>query len=507
MQNNNKRIAKNTLIIYLQLFVSMAVSLVSSRMVLQALGASDYGLYNIVGGVIAMLSFISSSQLVTTIRFLNYEMGKPDGSVNRVFNQSLMLHILIAVLIFFLLESLGVFYILNYLNVEVGKEADAMFVYQVSTFVACFSVVFVPYQGLFAAHERFVTIAVVEIITAFLKLGLVCLLFVYSGNALRFYAISIGFVTIMAFCVYFFLSYKKWPSIVKACMVKEWKSYNELFFFSNWNLLDAAAMVVRTQGAALLINFFFGTVVNAAYAIANTILQQVNTFVGKFDIAAAPQITQNIGAGNENKSMKLASFTCRISVLLMEIIFFSLMIELEFILRLWLGDNLPEGTVMFCQYTLFVALVSSTSCGLYQLINGLGKIKWFKIQKSVWYGLSLILGYVSFKLGYPPYYIIFLFVLSDILCRFCQFALLKFVYSMDVRKFIYDAYKRPAEVFFILFILLAGYKAIGMDGIGASLLGIGLALTSSILLTVFIGFDVNERQVAVEYLRVRFHLT
>lgn len=503
MQNNNKRIAKNTVIIYLQLFVSMAVSLVSSRLVLQTLGASDYGLYNVVGGVIAMLAFISSSQLVTTVRFLNYEMGKPGGDVNRVFNKSLMLHTLIALLIFVLLESLGVFYILNYLNVDIGKEADAMFVFQVSTVVACISVVFVPFQSLFAAHERFVTIAVVEIVCAFVKLALVCLLFVYSGNALRFYALAMGFVTLMSFAIYYFLSHSKWPSIVKICLVREWRSYKDQLFFSNWNLLDAAAMVVRAQGAALLINLFFGTVVNAAYAIANTVLQQVNTFVGKFDIAVAPQITQNIGAGNEERSVKLASFTCRISVLLMEIIFFSLFIELEFILRLWLGDNLPAETVTLCQYTLLVALVSSTSSGLFQLINGLGKIKWFKIQKSAWYGLSILVGYVLFKWGYPPYFIVLLFVVSDILCRICQFCLLKTIYSMEVKSFIYDAYKRPAVVFLILALLVACYKTIGEHGFWGSLLGIASTLFISFILAVTIGLNDFERKTVVTAVRQR----
>ena len=161
---SNKKIALNTIVVYVRIFITMVIGLLTSRFVLQALGASDFGLYNVVGGVIAMLSFISSSLAASTTRFLNYEMGKPDGNTNRVFNVSLLIHAAFMLIILVLAETIGVFYILEYLNVEPGKEADSMFVYQVSTIVACIGLFNIPYQSLFIAHEKFTAIAIIDII-------------------------------------------------------------------------------------------------------------------------------------------------------------------------------------------------------------------------------------------------------------------------------------------------------------------------------------------------------
>ena len=178
--NGNKKIAKNTIIVYAQLFITIILNLVISRLVLLALGASDFGLYNVVGGIVGMFTFISASMAATTTRFLNFEMGKPDGNLNKIFNQSNVLHISIAIFIFILLESIGTYYIYNYLNVSAGKEFDAMFVFQISTIVACIGIINVPYQAIFVAHEKFNIIALVDISNVIIK-------FVEQEEVARYY--------------------------------------------------------------------------------------------------------------------------------------------------------------------------------------------------------------------------------------------------------------------------------------------------------------------------------
>ena len=177
---NNKRIAKNTLIVYVRLFIVTIVGLMTSRFVLQALGVSDYGLYNVVGGVIALFAVIAGSMSSTTIRFLNIEIGKPDGDPNKIFNICQITHIAFAVLVLILAETVGLFYIYNYLNVAPGKEADAMFVFQVSTIVACIGIVNVPYQSVFIAKEKFTHIAIIDILNSLIKLGLIIMLLYYT---------------------------------------------------------------------------------------------------------------------------------------------------------------------------------------------------------------------------------------------------------------------------------------------------------------------------------------
>lgn len=494
LENSNKRIAKNTIIVYVELFTTIVINLAMSRLVLQALGASDYGLYNVVGGIIAMFTFISSSMATTTIRFLNFEMGKPDGDTNRIFNQSNVLHLCFSVIIFFLLETIGIYYIINYLNVDAGKETDAMYVFQVSTIVACLGIMSVPYRSVFVAHERFSTIAFVNIFNALVKLAIAIALLYYSGNALRFYAVGMSITTFISFIVFYYLGSKNWPDIVKWRLVKDWRSYKEQLFYSNWNLLSTASLVGRNQGSALLINLFFGTVVNAAYAISVTVLHQVNHFVGKFDMAVAPQITQNLGRGNFDRSTYLASHTCRICILLMEIVFFPLYVELDYILHLWLGDNIPEGTLVFCQYTLLIAVISSTSGGLGQLINGTGKIKWFKIQMFVWNMLPLFISYLLFKWGYPPYLIVFLFVIGDIVNRFAQMYLLNRLFNFPMKQYIHDAYSRPGIVFCAMCFYAWVYSSIIKVNHYQHIAGFFLTIIVTVLICIVVGLYKNEKQ-------------
>ena len=185
MQEDNKRIAKNTLIVYTRLVLTTIIGLVSSRYVLQLLGVSDYGLYNVVGAVIVMFSFLTSALYGTTTRFINYEQGKKDGDVNRVFNMSIMLHVSFSALTFLILETIGVIYIIYFLNVAAGKEQDAMFIFQLSTFVACIGLLAIPYQSLFVVHEKFTVIAIADLVFSLLRFLSIILLLFCEGNALR----------------------------------------------------------------------------------------------------------------------------------------------------------------------------------------------------------------------------------------------------------------------------------------------------------------------------------
>ena len=202
----NRRLVKNTIFNYIQLPVSIIIGLLSSRIVLQILGVSDYGLYNIVGGVLGMFTFFASSLGAATTRFVNFEMGKPDGDLNKIFNTCLVLHILFAVAVIIVAEIGGIWYINNYLNVEPGKEWDAMFIYQITIIVFCLGLINIPYQSLFAAFERFGQMALINIASLLIKLGLIYLLFLVKGNVLRVYAILMTVVSLVTFILYHILA-------------------------------------------------------------------------------------------------------------------------------------------------------------------------------------------------------------------------------------------------------------------------------------------------------------
>lgn len=502
---SNKQIAINTLIVYTRILLSMVIGLFSSRYTLQLLGVSDYGLYNVVGGVVMMFSFITSSLSTGTVRFLNFEKGKIYGNNNKMFNICLILHVLFAIVLLLLLEIIGTIYILNYLQVIDGREYAAMVVFQLSVITACVGIINVPYLALFTVYEKFKYLAFVEILFSVFKLAAVIVLIYYPGDSLIAYAFAMSIITIIQSVLYIVTSKIKWPSITKFDIIKDKKEYKDVVSFNNYNMLGTLSLLLRSQGSNILINLFFGTAVNAAYAIGNTVLSYVNVFVGNFDSAASPQIIQNISAGNKDRYLYLVNFTCRICMLLMILIYFPLTCELGFVLNLWLGENVPEGAELFCHYTLLIAIVSSTSAGLFQLINGLGNLKWFTIQQFVLYIIAIFIGYFLYKINYPAYTILLLFVIADAVSRVVQLLLLKKMYGFDAKSFVKNVYKRPFTVFVIMCIYSYCYSCIGIDTIFGRVIGIFTTAIVSVILSFFIGLSYEDRTNIVIQIKNKIH--
>lgn len=499
----NKRIAKNTVFMYMRLFTTMLIGLYTSRIVLLTLGVSDYGLYSIVGGVLAMFTFISGSLSGATSRFFNVEMGKPDGDVNRCFNINLILHTGLAGIILLLAETIGLWYIYNYLNIESGKIGDAVFVYQVSILTACLGVINSPYSSLFSAFERFGFLASFDIVNTIIRLVCVILMQYYDGNALRFYSMIMCLTTVNTFVVYHWLAAKKWPKIVKFKLIGEWKNYKNVIAFSNWNLLATTALMARSSGCDLIINSFFGTVVNGAFAVSKTVNNYIMTFSTNFDSASAPQIIQSYSAGDHGRCNYLVNKLGRFCLLLFEIIFFPLYIELDFILHLWLGE-VPEGTLIFCRLNLFLAAVALTCGGIVQVINASGKIKWFKITGSIFFVLCIPIGYFMFKNGAPAYSMLILFIIADILQRVVQLILMKTIIGFDSLSYIKEAYFRPLVIGTIMGGVLWGYSQISVTSAILKLLAIFLCILSTGILIFYVGLTQGEKNKVIFYVKKRF---
>ena len=501
LPSSDIRIAKNTVIIYIRMAVTIVVGLITSRLVLQALGASDVGIYSAVGSTVALVSVISGALSGTTVRFMNIEMGKVDGNPNRMFNICHVIHLGGATLILLILETIGIWYIHAKLNVPIGKEADAMFVFQVSTVVACLGIANVPFQSLFTVHEKFGTVALVDIFNTLVKLGLVAALFLMRGrpDGLRIYAVMMSVTTWISFIAYHVMSARRWPEIIRWRFVHEKSAYKEVLVFSNYNLLHSSSMIARSQGSNMLVNAFFGTTTNAAYFYAFTLQNYVNQFVSNFDSASAPQITQNVGANQIDTATKLARRSCRICLLLFLFLFFPLWSELDFLMGLWLGSNMPAETVLMARWTLFIAAISTTSAGLVQLINALGRIKWYKIEISVLYILCLPAGYILFKNGAPAYTILVSFVVADLLNRIIQFILLRVQFHFDIYRFIKHAYLRPLMISIIMIGYLFFYKSFILTTFWAHAAGFLITLLITAVVIGLIGFNSEERRKALDF--------
>lgn len=435
----NKRIAKNTLVIYGQLILRMFLGLLTSRLALEALGVSDFGLYSVVGGVIALFTFISSSLSGTTIRFINVERGKANGDLNLIFNVCNVLHILMAIFLFLLFEIGGVYYIHHFLNVEVGREADAMFVFQVSVVTCCLGIINVPFSSLFNASEKFLFTSVVGIAVKIAELILLFWLLTYNGNRLKAYAIIETLFTMTPFVIYHYYAYHRWVEVVRWRFVRNKKLYKEVFVFSSYNLMSTFAKMTRGQGSPLLINYFFGTVVNGSFAVARVVQRNIWPLCSSIQSAATPQITQSYSGGNMERVFYLVGRICKYSIFMMMLAFFPLWAEIDFILHVWL-IKVPEGASIFCQWALLIEFVSVTDGGIRDVVNASGRVSSFRIVYSILMISCIPIAFVLYKSGSPAYMLLVVFLIADIIWRIAQLYLVNYILRFPIFKFCRMAY-------------------------------------------------------------------
>ena len=491
-EQGNKRIAKNTLIVYINMFINMLIGLFTSRLVLQALGVSDFGLYNVVGGIVALFTFVFGALSTTTIRFINVERGKENGDLNKVFNVCNVVHIVMAIAILLIAEIFGIFYINHFLNVEPGKEADAMFIFQVSIIVSCIGVTNVPFSSLFNATEKFLFNAIVGIGLKLLQLILVIWLMHFDGNRVRAWAWICSLSTAISYLVYHVYCYKYWPDIIKWRFIKEKKLYQEAFVFNNYNILSTAALMGRNQGSSLLINYFFGTIVNGAFAVSKTVESYVMAIASNFDAAAGPQITQSYSKGDMDRVMYLVCKIGKYCIFIMMLVFFPLMAEMDFLLHVWLKD-VPEGALQFCNMTMLVAFISVTGGGIIHVINASGKIAKFKTTFSIMMLACLPIGYVMMKLGIQPHYLVGMFAVVDAIWRVIQLVFMQKTLGFSAWTYVREVYFPALKITIIVSAVILLSALPGLTGVIWHLCRILLVLFVSAASIYFIGLTDNER--------------
>lgn len=493
MNCDNKKILFNTTVMYARLIITTAIGLLTSRFVLQALGASDYGLYAVVGGLITMLNVISAGMHTTTRRFVNVEMGKSDSNLNRIFNISRLVHIGFALFILLIAETIGMYYIYKFLNVSQDKFTDAIFVFQVSTIASAIGIINVPYQALIEAYEKFSIGAFISILDSIIKLAFVITLIYYQGNVLRIYALGMSMLTLLNLCFYNIVCFNKWKNVVKYKFYKGWNKYKEIIYFNNYVSLGATSYLSRTQGSTLLVNYFFGTVVNAAFAIGYMIENYCVMFVSNIGLAAGPQITQNY-ENNYDRSFELTTTLSRYSTYMMLLLVVPFFVELDFILHMWLKE-VPEGTQIVCHLTLLSALVRVALGDTSKIVQASGRIKWFQIIWSLIELSCLPISYVLFMKGYPAYMVVIVYILSSLVNRMSSLFLLHRILSFDVWRFVRQLYIPVGKVLGVIGLFVALYTSVFSREMSVFLhfLGISFSMVVTSLVAYGFGLSIPER--------------
>lgn len=401
--NEKKRIVSNTLILYVKLIISVIISFIASRYILKALGASDYGLYNVVGGIVAMINLLATSMVSTSYRYIAVEMGKGEsGNVNKVYNTVLVIHIILAFLLLLIGETIGTYFINNHLNVAIEKIHDAQFLLHLSLISTAFIVISIPAEGLIIAKENFIYTSILNICTSSLILILCIYLCSCEGNRLRVYAMALAIIysiTPLGNQIYCRI---KCTELVKFNFNNEIRDYLEVLSFTFWIFIGAIACVGRIQGASIIINLFFGTVVNAAFGFASQVSQATGMFTSTLRQAAIPQIMKNQGGGKEDKSLQLVYMVSRFSFLLMLLPAVPLLFTIDFTLKIWLNTP-PDFTGVFITYLLINGLISNLGAGFDASIQATGKIQKNQIGYTIINLMLLPAMYIAYKCGAPVY--------------------------------------------------------------------------------------------------------
>lgn len=501
--NDNRKIALNTGVIYVKLIINAILGLYTSRLVLAALGESDYGLYSVVGGIVTFLNVIGTTMVSVSYRFIAVEMGKGDkGNLNKVYNTVYVIHLALAIGLLIIGETLGLFYVNHYLNVLPEKLADARFVFHISLLTTIVSVMSVPANGLVIAKEKFVFTSIIDITSAVAKLVLVILLTYSLGNRLRLFAVIMFFITAMGRFAYFVYCKRHEKAVVNWKFNRNKKDYKDVFKFAWWSLFGAIAYTGKEQGAAMIINFFFGTTLNAAFGLATQINRYSMMFTKGLNQAAVPQIMKSYGAGNTSRSLNLVYVISRISTLILAIIIIPLFICMDEILLLWLNTP-PEYTSIFASFMLINALVAILGAGFNACIQSTGNIKKNEIWTGVIYLSLLPIIFILYKLGLPPYMNVVVLPFLTLTIRIMQLFILKSLTEFSISTYIKTTLLPCVFTIAVSFIPLFILHKLFTFGVVTTLLFLVIAVLWVALAALFIGMRSDERHKLFHYLKIK----
>lgn len=400
-ESNSKRIAKNTLLLYFRMILIMVVSLYTSRIILNELGVEDFGIYNLVAGVVILFSFLSNAMITATQRYLSIAIGKKDEKyIQAVFSTSLLSHFFLIFFIFLAAETIGLWLINAKLEIPADRMSATNFVYQLAILTTCVNIIRIPYNASIIANERMSFFAYVSIVETFLKLAVVWALAITPGDKLVIYLFLLLLVAIVIDIAYWYYC-QRFLLANKFYLKTNKKLFVELTSFSVWNLFGGLADIGYKQGTNIILNLFWGVSINAVLGITNQIRNALVPFIGNLQLAVNPQMVKSYALGDYEYFKILVYRISKYSYFLMLIIVFPIIFNIDLILELWL-KNPPEHTAIFAILTSVYCLVDSLTGPLWAAMQAGGKIKRFQIVTGICLLLNLPVSYLFLMYGYAP---------------------------------------------------------------------------------------------------------
>lgn len=448
----NKRIAQNTLLLYIRMLFLMVVSLYTSRVVLNTLGIEDFGIYNVVGGIVAMFNVLSGSLSAAISRFITYELGKGNqNNLNKIFSSAVTIQLGLSGIIILLAETLGIWFLNVKMNIPETRMEAANWVFQFSILTFVISLISVPYNASIIAHEKMSAFAYISILEAIGKLSIAYLIVISPIDKLIFYAILMcGVALIIRFT---YRNYcKRHFSECTYHFVWDRQLLKQMFGFAGWNFIGASSAVLRDQGGNIVINLFCGPTVNAARGIAFQVNNAVNQFVVNFMTALNPQITKSYASGDKKYMMTLIFQGARLSFYMLFLLSLPILLNTHYILEAWL-KTIPEHVVLFVQLVLTFALSESISQPLITAMLATGKIRNYQIIVGGLQMMNLPISYLFLRLGFFPESVIIVAICISQCCLVARLILLRGMIGISIRNYLQKVYLNIITVSIAAFIL------------------------------------------------------
>lgn len=501
--NNNKRIVKNTVLLYFRMIVTMCVSFFTSRVILQTLGVENYGIYNVVGGIVTMFSFICYSLATASQRFITFELGKEEkGNVSNVFSTCLKLHFLLAVIVGVIVEPVGIWFICKKLMIPETRLYATIWVFQFSILSMIVSFVSVPYNALIIAYEKMNAFALVSIVDAGLKLFIAYSLLIFN-NADKLIVYGVLMLLSQTMVVVCYVIYcKRVFTNVRYIKQMDKSLFVEMGKFVSWSIFGNISFLAYTQGLNLLLGMFFSPIVNAARGIAVQIQGGVNTFVSSFQTAINPQITKKYASGNISEMIKLVFCSSRFSFYLLMILSVPIILRTNDILSVWLME-VPEYTVVFVRIILITTWINSIANPLIISVKATGKVKIYELTVGGLMLTILPISYIFLRLGYTPEIVFIIHLTVECLAMMFRIWNAHLLIHFSLREYSMEVLFRICLVALVS-LSMSYFVSVNMPhGLLFTAVVFAISIVISVVSILLIGLDKKERIILKEKIELK----
>lgn len=491
---NNKRIAKNTLMLYFRQILTMLVSLYTVRVVLDVLGVEDYGIYSVVGGIVSFFSFLSGTMASATQRFFSFALGQDDKErLKRTFSVNIIVYIGIAVLAMLLLETLGLWFVNDALQVPAARFEAAKWVFHFSVLTFFVTILRTPFMAIIIAHEDMHLYAYISIIEVTLKLLVVYLLVYWPGDKLEVYGALLVVVSVITSLVYILLCFKKYKECQLSTFYWDKVLFKEIIGFTGWTLFGQMTTVARNQAVVILLNQMFNPVVVAAKAISTNITSQINVFSNNFNVGLYPPIIKAYAAENKRGMFALIFNGSKITFFLMWVFALPMFLEMETILHIWLKNPPPES-VLFTRLALVEVLINSISLPLATAARAPGRMKVYELTLGVIQLLIFVVAWIVLKIGAPAYSVFVVAIVANLIMFIVRLVIVRGLIELPVGQ-----YSRQVVLPVMGVVLLSAIPSLFVHfylpkGLWYTCISVSLSVVFSTIAMYFVGLDKRWRE-------------